>query len=109
PAAKPKPKPEAKESKSKTAKPKPAASAKKGRANSPDKPKIEEMRKKVESLTTVKVRLRALHSPSKKSAKKAARTPEIETERIDIATRRNQNARKPSKGIWGLIKSFLPK
>lgn len=109
PAARPKPKPEAKESKSKTAKPKPAASAKKGRANSPDKPKIEEMRKKVESLTTVKVRLRAPHSPSKKSAKKAARTPEIETERIDIASKRNQNARKPSKGIWGLIKSFLPK
>ncbi len=108
-APKPKAKPEPKESRSKTTKIQRAASPQKNRASQPDKHTIEAMRKKVESLKSVKVRLRAQHSAPAKSGKKTARIPDFETERINKATTRNQNARKPSKGLWGLIKSFLPK
>ena len=35
--------------------------------------------------------------------------PPIEIKKIDKAIQRNQKSRKPGKGIWGLIKSMLPK
>ena len=34
---------------------------------------------------------------------------EIEIKTLDKASERNKNSRKPSKGLWGLIKSFFPK
>lgn len=40
-----------------------------------------------------------------KSDEKVIVTPE----RIKKATKRNQTVRKPSKGIWGIIKSFIPR
>jgi ATP-dependent RNA helicase RhlE len=50
---------------------------------------------------------------SKKQPKesKQSRQPKkkIEIKTIDKAAERNKKAHKPAKGIWGLIKSFLPK
>ena len=45
----------------------------------------------------------------KTSAKKELRRPEIEFKTIDKASERNKKPGKPAKGIWGLIKSFLPR
>lgn len=35
--------------------------------------------------------------------------PPVEIKKIDKAAERNKKSRKPAKGIWGLIKSMLPK
>ena len=55
-------------------------------------------------------------TPSKKEApkksapaKKEPRRAPIEVKKIDKASERNKNTSLPSKGIWGLIKSFFPK
>lgn len=49
--------------------------------------------------------------PAKKSKKKEVvpPKPKIELKTIDKAVERNKNTHKPAKGIWGLIKSMLPK
>ena len=49
--------------------------------------------------------------PAKKSKKKeiVPPKPKIELKTIDKAVERNKNTHKPAKGIWGLIKSMLPK
>lgn len=35
--------------------------------------------------------------------------PDIELEIIEKAVARNKRARKPAKGIWGIVKSYIPK
>ena len=45
----------------------------------------------------------------KEKKKKEPRRPKVKIKTIDKASERNKNSRKPSKGIWGLIKSFFPK
>jgi superfamily II DNA/RNA helicase len=48
--------------------------------------------------------------PKQKAAKQSKQPKKtIELKTIDKAAERNKNAHKPAKGIWGLIKSFLPK
>ncbi|SMO35869.1 DEAD/DEAH box helicase [Gracilimonas mengyeensis] len=44
---------------------------------------------------------------SSSSSKKSSRKNVMPAERIKKATKRNQNAPKPAKGLWGLIKSFF--
>lgn len=48
---------------------------------------------------------------SNKKEKKGSTSskPKVILKKIDKASERNRNAPKPSKGIWGLIKSFLPR
>lgn len=46
---------------------------------------------------------------SQKKQKKEPQKPPVKIKVIEKAVERNQNSRKPSKGIWGLIKSFFPK
>ena len=49
--------------------------------------------------------------PKQPKETKQSRQPKkkIEIKTIDKAAERNKNTHKPAKGIWGLIKSFLPK
>lgn len=47
------------------------------------------------------------HRSSKKN--KAPKKPSIELKKINRAVERNKKSRKPAKGLWGLIKSMLPK
>ncbi len=49
--------------------------------------------------------------PKQPKESKQSRQPKkkIEIKTIDKAAERNKKAHKPAKGIWGLIKSFLPK
>jgi ATP-dependent RNA helicase RhlE len=47
--------------------------------------------------------------PVKKETQKAEKPAVILPPVIDQAIERNKRARKPAKGIWGLIKSFIPK
>lgn len=78
--------------------------------------------KRVENLRSVDVVLKDSKKQSAKSEKEESNikkkssgdrdrdrkdTPLIPAERIKKATKRNKNALKPSKGIWGLIKAFL--
>ena len=49
------------------------------------------------------------NNKSQKQQKKEPKKPPIKIKVIEKAAERNQNSRRPSKGIWGLIKSFFPK
>ena len=69
--------------------------------------------KKVEK-KKVEVKLKKKTKPKKKEDKKENKKPKLwskqdRPDRIEKATDRKQKVRKPSKGIWGLIKSFIPK
>ncbi|MEP5046758.1 MAG: DEAD/DEAH box helicase [Balneola sp.] len=65
----------------------------------------------------VEVKLKKKTKPNKKEDKKKEKEkkkPELwskqdRPDRIEKAKDRKQKVRKPSKGIWGLIKSFIPK
>ena len=46
---------------------------------------------------------------AKEKNKKEPRRTKIEIKTIEKASERNKKSRKPSKGFWGLIKSFFPK
>jgi len=45
----------------------------------------------------------------KEAASPKGPKPTVVLKTIDKASERNKNASKPSKGLWGLIKSFLPR
>lgn len=45
----------------------------------------------------------------KRRKRKEQQEEEIVVQRIEKAVSRNKKVRKPSKGIWGIIKSFIPK
>jgi superfamily II DNA/RNA helicase len=68
------------------------------------KPKKQPQRK--ESNTQKKNNKQQRNSNKKKQEPKR---PPIEIKKIDKAAEHNKNSRKPAKGIWGLIKSMLPK
>lgn len=46
---------------------------------------------------------------TKNKKKQEPKRPPVELKKIDKAAERNKKTRKPAKGIWGLIKSMLPK
>lgn len=88
------------------------------------KKEIEAANKKVEDLDSVDVVLKGSQRSSSKSEKpkssgksrstskkkteaKESQGPVIPAERIKKATKRNQKAPKPAKGIWGLIKALF--
>lgn len=48
-------------------------------------------------------------SKKRASARKNPKKSNIRVKKIEKASKRSQRYRKPSKGIWGLIKSFFPK
>lgn len=84
---------------------------------------IEAANRKVQNLDSVDVVLKGSEKSSKNDnnesskpkrkaddtskTKKRSSGPIIPAERINKATKRNQNAPKPAKGLWGLIKSFF--
>ncbi|MEX2363771.1 MAG: DEAD/DEAH box helicase, partial [Balneolaceae bacterium] len=100
-----------------------ANSTKKTAASPKEKPKrkksLAQIRKKLENLDSVSVKLKGSEDSKadKKEKKVERKKPEntstkkhgIPAERIAKATRRNQKYRTPSKGIWGVIKSLIPK
>lgn len=50
------------------------------------------------------------NAPKRKEASSPkSRKPTVVLKTIDKASERNKNAPKPSKGLWGLIKSFFPR
>lgn len=69
----------------------------------PEKPK-----KKQQPQQQQKKKAQSKKKP-KNNKKKEPRKAPIEIKTLDQASSRNKNARKPEKGIWGLIKSFFPK
>jgi superfamily II DNA/RNA helicase len=87
--------------------------------NKPHKAEPKEKEEKVETKKKkVEVKLKEKKSNKKKEVKKEdkkeAKKPKLwnkhdRPDRIEKAADRKQKVRKPSKGIWGLIKSFIPK
>lgn len=77
-----------------------------------DKPQIKEPIKVVKKLDKPQAKKKV--TPTKKEQKKRnpiennepKRAP-IEVRKIDKASERNKNSNLPSKGLWGLIKSFF--
>ena len=64
--------------------------------------------------TKIEVKLKEKKSNKKKEVKKEVKNTKVwskqdRPDRIEKAKDRKQKVRKPSKGIWGLIKSFIPK
>ncbi|MBO6793344.1 MAG: DEAD/DEAH box helicase [Balneolaceae bacterium] len=83
---------------------------------SQEKPAKAKTAKKESKSAPKKQAAKQAKAPSKKQEKqprgsKESRAPKkkIEIKKIDKAAERNKKAHKPAKGIWGLIKSFLPK
>lgn len=60
-----------------------------------------------------KIKIEVKKKPKPKTEKKPAlekkKKINVKLKKIDKAVERNQKSRKPSKGIWGLVKSMLPK
>jgi len=48
-------------------------------------------------------------SRPKSKGQKEAPKPKVELRKLDKAAERNKKSRKPAKGLWGMIKSMLPK
>jgi superfamily II DNA/RNA helicase len=81
--------------------------------------KPKEAKKKVEvKLKSKNTSAKKDSKPSKKAVKKESKEPKKakkvwnefdRPDRIEKATNRKQKVRKPAKGIWGIIKSFIPK
>ncbi|MFA5667759.1 MAG: DEAD/DEAH box helicase [Balneolaceae bacterium] len=52
---------------------------------------------------------KAKEAPKKKKIEVTKKEPIVMPDRIEKATKRNKNIRKPAKGFWGIIKSFIPR
>lgn len=85
----------------------------KGKSDNDSKKKAEpkkETKKKVE----VKLKDNKAKKKKEQPKKKVEKKPKIwnkhdRPDRIEKAAERTQKVRKPAKGIWGLVKSFIPK
>lgn len=85
--------------------------------NKPKEEAKEQKKEKKKEKPQKKASKKAPKSEKKKSDKKTSpkpktqepKKPPVKIKVIEKAVERNQNSRKPSKGIWGLIKSFFPK
>ncbi|WP_020402828.1 DEAD/DEAH box helicase [Gracilimonas tropica] len=99
-----------------------SSSQKSGKDKKLTKKEIAEANKKVQNLDSVEVVLKGDQPVSKKQSSKPSKKsspqkesekqqkpkePVIPAERITKATKRNQNAPKPAKGLWGLIKALF--
>lgn len=73
-----------------------------------EKPKKEAKTKPVKKAAP-KIKTKAKEAPKKKKVEVARKEPIIMPDRIEKATRRSKNIRKPAKGVWGIIKSFIPR
>jgi len=92
---------------------KPKEEQKSNDAKKPTKPQ-KEVKKKVEVKLKDKKSTPKATKQVKKKPKEATKKAKLwnkndRPDRIEKATNRNQNNRKPSKGLWGIIKSFIPK
>lgn len=81
-----------------------------------ENPPQEEAKVKKEAVKVVKKKDKPKSKPQKKTAPKRKEVdssknnkPTVVLKTIDKASERNKNAPKPSKGFWGLIKSFFPR
>lgn len=87
-----------------------------------EKPKEEKAKKEPVTVVKKKVDVKIKKEPKPKpnvkakpkaqkkaKAPKKSNKPKVVLKTIDKASERNKNAPKPSKGIWGLIKSFFPR
>lgn len=86
----------------------------KNKAQKAEKPSKKSSEPKKGEKKKVEVKLKKKANSNKKADKKEKKKLELwskqdRPERIEKATDRKQKVRKPSKGIWGLIKSFIPK
>lgn len=86
----------------------------KNKAQKSEKPAKKTSEPKKAEKKKVEVKLKTKTASKKKAEKKEKKKPELwskqdRPDRIEKATGRKQKVRKPSKGIWGLIKSFIPK
>lgn len=79
-----------------------------------EKKEVEVVKKAEKKSVEVKKKAPAKAAPKKqktpkKQAKAPARSnkPKVVLKKIEKASERNQKVRKPSKGLWGLIKSFF--
>lgn len=79
------------------------------------------LKDKPQSPKSAKAEGKKKEAPKKQKATSKSKTPDKKSKakskskrygapaRIEKATKRNQNVRKPSKGVWGLIKSMIPR
>ena len=88
-----------------------------------EKPVEEKKAEKKETKTKKKIEVKLKtdkKAPAKKAVKEKKKPKETKKktkkwsefdrpDRIEKATDRNQKVRKPAKGVWGIIKSFIPK
>ncbi len=93
----------------------------KGKPKSTEEPQEEkkaDLLKKKEAKKKVEVKLKSAKSSPKKSEKKGKEKTTKKAkvwnefdrpDRIEKATNRKQKTRKPAKGFWGIVKSFIPK
>ena len=95
----------------------------KGKPKASEKTKEENKSSSAEPKKKIEVKLKSDKAAKAKTDKKKADTKKADTkekkaklwnehdrpDRLEKATGRNQKIRKPSKGIWGIIKSFIPK
>ena len=83
--------------------------------NNTPKPEPKRSEEKVQKKNTkIEVKLKEKKPNKKKEVKKEVKNTKVwskqdRPDRIEKAKDRKQKVRKPSKGIWGLIKSFIPK
>ncbi len=83
--------------------------------NNTPKPEPKRSEEKVQKKNTkIEVKLKEKKPNKKKEVKKEEKNTKVwskqdRPDRIEKAKDRKQKVRKPSKGIWGLIKSFIPK
>ncbi len=83
--------------------------------NKPDPQKSENSKKEEKKKVSVNTKKNQSSKPKpvkkkeNQKKKKEPRRPKVEIKTLDKASERNKNSRKPSKGLWGLIKSFFPR
>lgn len=79
------------------------------KASSKSKPDKKEKVSKKTTKPVVKTKQQLAEEKKKEELKEKLKKGYEVPERIDIAAERSQKKRTPSKGLWGLIKSFIPK
>ncbi len=70
---------------------------------------VEKPKKASKPVVTKKVPKKKEIQVKKKKIEIKKKEPTIKPDRIEKATKRNKNIRKPAKGFWGIIKSFIPR
>ena len=70
---------------------------------------VEKPKKASKPVVTKKAPKKKEIEVKKKKIEIKKKEPTVKPDRIEKATKRNKNIRKPAKGFWGIIKSFIPR